>query len=141
MSKRKILLALIVTTSLIALAGCSTRVGTEDPNEQVVRSDQGVEVVNLEVFSEGERDCYHTLEAEVTNTNDFAVENLELEIQISDENGQVLSTFTTGYVSVESGETKDLEVEHGPQKNQCWFSGDAADYHLTVSYDSPEGNT
>lgn len=139
MSKRKLLLALMVTTALIALAGCSTRVGSDDPNEQVVRTDKGVEVVNLEVFSEGERDCYHTLNAEVTNTNDFTVEDIELEIQISDENGQVLSTFKTGYVSMDAGETKNLEVEHGPQKNQCWFSGDAADYHLTVSYDSPEG--
>lgn len=123
---------------LLMLAGCTNQVGSEDPEETVVQSDNGIEVANLEVLSEGERDCYHTLMADVTNKNNHTVENLEITITISDENGQVLSEFNTGYVEVGANETKELEVEHGPQKNQCWNSMDAHDYYVTANFSTPE---
>lgn len=119
---------------LLMLAGCTNQVGADDPEENVVRSDNGIEVANLEVFSEGERNCYHTLEASVTNTNNQTVEDLDITITISDENGQVLSEFNTGYIEVAPNETKEFEVEHGPQKNQCWSSHTASDYYVTANY-------
>lgn len=135
MRRRQVLTA-AASMTVAALAGCATDVGADNPDETVVREDNGVEVANLEVFSEGSRDCYHTLEATVTNTNNAPIQNVDITILISDENDQILSEFETGYTEIGAGESKDLQVEHGPQKNQCWFSGDADDYTVTVNYDT-----
>lgn len=130
----------------MALAGCSNRVGATDEEEQddvdVYRRDGGIAVKNLEVYAEGERDCYHTFEATVINENEFTVTDLVLEIRLVNEENQYLTTFDTGFARIGAGQSKPLKVESGPQRNECWFGEDATDYMISASYkeDNSEGD-
>jgi hypothetical protein len=134
--QRSTFLAIIAAVSLLALAGCSTTIGAEDRDETVLRESNNVTVKNLEVYAQGDRSCYHTFDATVSNNNTHSIENVKINIEIYSENDQILSKFTTGYTGMAANETKELNVEHGPQKNQCWPSSDADDYSVNIIYNT-----
>lgn len=112
-------------------------VGSEGytPTTPVRRSSDGVVVQDLEVSSDGDRSCYHFYDATVINDNQFPVENVVITITVYNERGQSLSTFETSFRELSAGQEVEMEVNHGPQKNECWFQAEADDYEVTVSYD------
>lgn len=142
MVKRRDMLLGVVGVVTISLAGCvRNEIGSdpssdaeEEEDEPVSRSDKGIVVEELGVFSEGDRHCYHDYEATVINENDFDVQEVRIDFVIYNESGQVLSEFETGYRSMDAGESLELVIEHGPQKNECWADSAAEDYDIDVSY-------
>lgn len=135
---RRDYLAGLALAATVSVAGCANRVGASNEEKQddvtIERSDNGIVVRNLEVQSSGERSCYHYFEATVINENDHQVEDVRIEIAVVDENGQYLTRFDTGYVSMGPGESKPMEVDSGPQRNECWSATLPADYQVTASY-------
>lgn len=108
----------------------------DDSEQTAVRSQDGIELVNLEVLSSGDRSCYHTYYGSVKNTTEQKVTDLTIELSVLNENGRVLARFPISFTELAAGESVEFELENGPEKNGCWSNASAEDYEISVSYET-----
>lgn len=135
---------------MVGLAGCAADVGcdtesnfdmptgvpaavnntsyTPDPYADCAAyaEDNGIYLTDVQMWDEGERSCYHTVEGVVVNANDETV-SPTLDIRFYDDDGQVQMYIEKEFLELGAGETADLYHE---QQMPCFNSYKLAGYNL-----------